>query len=102
MSVVKKIERTNLESSLYDLPQLPALIIARILNLEISTLGCNLLSRERPLGVPPSRIRPPFLYRSDIGVVKSILVVEVRHWDGVNKGSLVSQDCGVVSGVDRL
>lgn len=42
-------------------PQLLRHNIARVLNGQVASLRGNLLGRERPLGVPPSRIGPPLL-----------------------------------------
>ena len=52
---------THLEALLQNPPQLLRLRIARILNLQIPTLGDNLLGGEGPLGLPPSRVVPPLL-----------------------------------------
>jgi hypothetical protein len=43
-----------LEAVLEDIPQLLALGVAGVLNLEIATLAGDLLGSEGPLGVPPS------------------------------------------------
>ena len=66
---------TRLESALYDVPQFPAHSIAWVFDFEVPSLSHNLLSGERSLGVPPSRIRPPFLHVVDVRLVKLVLVV---------------------------
>ena len=43
------------------LPKLLRHSIAGVLNGQVASLRSNLLGRERPLGVPPSRIGPPLL-----------------------------------------
>ena len=48
------IEAAYLESPFQDIPELFRLHIAGILDLQVPSLGHNLLSRERSLGVPPS------------------------------------------------
>jgi len=46
--------RACLETTLYNVPQFLALIIAGILDLQVSSLGYDLLGSERPLGMSPS------------------------------------------------
>ena len=90
---MKGARRSDLEPALDDPPQLLALVIAGILDLEVATLGGNLLGGEWPLGMSPPRIRPPLLQASNVGLVEGILTIEIRHWDGVHKRSLVRHDC---------
>ena len=66
---------THLEPPLEDSPQFLAHSIAWVVNLEAPSLGNNLLGREGPLGVPPSGVRPPFLYGVDVGLVKLVLMI---------------------------
>ena len=66
---------TDLEPPLEGSPQFLAHSIAWVVNLEAPSLGNNLLSREGPLGVPPSGVRPPFLYGVDVGLVKLVLMI---------------------------
>ena len=65
----------RLESALNDVPQFPAHSIAWVFNFEAPSLGNNLLSRERSLGISPSRVPPPVLYGVDVLLVKLVLVV---------------------------
>ena len=46
--------RAYLKTTLNDVPQFLALIIAGILDLQVSSLGYDLLGSERPLGMSPS------------------------------------------------
>ena len=39
----------------------------------------------------PSGIRPPFLHAVDVRVVKLVLMVHGRHWDGENEQFLDRQ-----------
>lgn len=64
---------TNSEAVLEDLPELLGLGVAGILDLEVSTLGDDLLSGERALGVPPARVAPPLLDLLDLLGEKLIL-----------------------------
>jgi hypothetical protein len=58
------------------LPQLLRHGIARVLDGQVASLRSNLLSRERPLGVSPSRIVPPLLELPDLLLV--VLILSVR------------------------
>lgn len=51
----------HLEASLENLPQLLALRIAGVLNLEVATLGDNLLGSEGSLGLTPAGVTPPLV-----------------------------------------
>jgi len=57
---------TNLEAVLKNLPQLLGLGVAGVLDLQVSTLGNDLLGGERALGLPPSRVGPPLLDLLDL------------------------------------
>ena len=61
------------------LPQLLRHDIARVLNGQVASLRSNLLGRERPLGVPPSRIGPPLLELLDLLLVVLIFCVCDTH-----------------------
>jgi hypothetical protein len=58
------------------LPQLLRHGIAGVLDRQVASLGSNLLSRKRPLGVSPSRIVPPLLELPDLLLV--VLILSVR------------------------
>lgn len=73
---------TYLEVTLQDVPELLALSISRILNLQIPTLGHNLFSGKRTLGVAPSRVLPPGLDVVDLLQVLLVFVFEA-HCDGL-------------------
>ena len=55
------IGKSYLESAFQYSPQLLRLRIAGILNLQVPSLGHDLLGREGSLGISPSGIIPPFL-----------------------------------------
>lgn len=74
-----KIRRVYLESALDDFPQLLGLGIAGVCNLQIASLGHNVLSGERPPGVPPPRVGPPLLDLLDLLLELSVLGVDVGH-----------------------
>ena len=86
------------ETTLYDVPQLLALIIAGILYLQVSPLGYNLLRIERPFGMSPSRVLPPLLDGIDVLLEELVFVVLNSHRDGVLKELL---DCLGCSGKDH-
>lgn len=73
----------NLEIALQDLPQLLAHSIGRILNLQGTTLGHNLLSSEGPLGVSPSGVLPPLLDGLDIVQILPVFFFKGSHDDDV-------------------
>ena len=66
---------THLEPPLKDIPQFLTHSITWVVNLKAPSLSNNLLGREGSPGVPPSGVRPPFLYGVDIGLVKLILMI---------------------------
>lgn len=67
---------THLEVLLDELPELLALSVGRVFNLQVSTLGDNLLSSEGTLGVPPSGILPPSLDGVDLLPVLLVFLLE--------------------------
>ena len=69
----------NLKVALQDLPQLLALSIGRVVDLQVSPLGHNLISSERTLGVSPSGVLPPRLDGLDVVQVLPVFVFEVTH-----------------------
>ena len=76
-------EDAYLESALQDLPELLSLDIARIVNLQVPSLGHDLLGRERSLGISPPGVGPP-LFDSGNLVQKEFLLrigvtVGIRH-----------------------
>ena len=68
-TILGEMIKTYLEPAFKDIPQFLTHSIAWVLNLEVPSFGNNLLGRERPLGVPPSRVRPPFLHGVDVRLV---------------------------------
>lgn len=62
---------------LHNLPELLGLSIARVLNLEVSALGNNLLGGKGTLGVSPSRVLPPGLDLLDLLVEDGVFGVGV-------------------------
>jgi hypothetical protein len=82
------IERAYLESPLQDIPKLLRLHIAGVLNLQVPSLGYNLLRSERSFGVSPSRICPPFLHCCNF--VQILLLLSAGVHSGV--GHLVCHD----------
>ena len=70
---------SHLEVVLNDAPQLLALAVGGVLDLEVATLGDDLLSGIRTLGVPPSRVGPPVLDGLHLGLVLPVLVFVERH-----------------------
>lgn len=85
-----EFEKTYLEAVLHNVPELLGLSIARVLNLEVSALGNNLLSGKGTLGVSPSRVLPPGLDLLDllledgvfgVGVDADVVHVVGRHDD---------------------
>ena len=85
----RRKSRTDLEPALDDLPQFLALIIARVLYFETTTLGGDLLSGEWPSSVSPSRVRPPRFHGGHVGMELSIFMLEVRHRHGLCKGLVI-------------
>lgn len=75
--------RAYLEARLHNIPQLLALVIAGVLYLQIASLGHYLLCSEWPLGISPSRVTPPLLYRVDILLEKLLFMVFDSHRDSV-------------------
>lgn len=69
---------TNLEVLLEDTPELLGLSVRRVLDLQVSTLGHDLLSSEGTLGVPPSRVLPPGLDGLNLLLVLLVLVLEAH------------------------
>lgn len=67
---------TDLEVLLDDLPELLALHVGGVFNLQVSTLGHDLLSSEGTLGVPPSGVLPPSLDGLDLFPVLLVLLLE--------------------------
>ena len=59
-------QETYREALLEDPPQLLALGVAGILNLEVAALVDDLLGREGPLGLAPSRLAPPLVDGGDL------------------------------------
>ena len=82
-----------LEALLENLEQLLALRVAGVLNLEVAAFADNLLGREGPLGVPPSRLTPPPLNLRDLLGEELVLPVKIRggiqHVVGGHAGRLV-------------
>lgn len=70
---------TNLEVALEDLPELLALDIGRIVDLQVSTLCDDLLGGVGALGVSPAVILPPGLDGLNILLVLLVLVFEETH-----------------------
>lgn len=64
---------------LQNTPELLSLDVGRVVDLQVPTLGNNLLSRKGTLGVPPSRVFPPGLDIVDLLLVLSVLVFEETH-----------------------
>ena len=64
-----------LEPGFKDIPQFLAHSIAWVFNFEAPSFGDDLLSRERPLRVSPSRVRPPFLHGVNVRLVKLVLMI---------------------------
>ena len=69
--------RAYLETALHDGPELLGLGVAGILNLEVATLGDNLLGGKGTLGVLPARVFPPGLDLGDLLGVEIVLDVRV-------------------------
>lgn len=78
---------------LQDSPKLLRLVIGRIRNLQVSTLGDDVFRSERTLGEAPARLRPPFLDGGDFCAVLSffgghvvdrydVVLVDRGRWDG--------------------
>ena len=89
-----------LEALLHDVPELLGLGVAGVLNLEVSSLGNDLLSGKGTLGVSPSRILPPGLDLLDllvedgvfgVGVDADVVHVVGSHDDDSNCNSIVMQ-----------
>lgn len=87
------MSKTYLEPGFEDIPQFLAHSIAWVFNFKGPSLSNDLLSREGPLRVSPSRVRPPFLHGVDIRLIKLVLVVFWRHWDGEKERYLACQNC---------
>lgn len=90
--ILREISKTYLESGFEDIPQFLAHSIAWVFNFEGPPLGNDLLSREGPLRVSPSRVRPPFLHGVDVRLIKLVLMVFWRHWDGEKERFLACQN----------
>ena len=73
--MLAKTFKIYLEPAFEDVPQLFAHSIAWVFDFEAPSLGNNLLSRERSLGMSPSRVRPPFLHGIDVCLVELVLMV---------------------------
>ena len=69
------MSKIYLEPVFEDNPQFLAHGIAWVFNFEAPSLGHDLLSCEGPLGVPPSRVLPPFLHGVDVRLEKLILMI---------------------------
>ena len=82
------IGRAYLESAFQDIPELLRLDVAGILDLQVPSLGHNLLGSEGSLGVSPSGIRPPLL--DSCNFVQILLLLPVRVHSGI--GHLVRHD----------
>lgn len=74
-----------LKSCLNDLPKLLALVVARVPDLEVPSLGDDLLGSERPFGISPSGILPPMFNGLNFRLKEVVLFVCCRHGDGVKK-----------------
>jgi hypothetical protein len=70
---------TYLESLLEDVPELFRLVVAGVVDLDCAPLRNDLLGSERPLGVPPSRIRPPLLNSGNLSSKSRVLLRQIRR-----------------------
>lgn len=79
-----------LEPALYRVPKLLRHLAARVLDLEVAPFLSNLLGREWPASVPPSRIVPPLLYSLNLSLVCLFLLIDVRHDDyGMSRRTVI-------------
>ena len=67
--------RSYSKALLQNLPQLLRHGIAGVLDRQVASLRSNLLGGKRPLGEPPSRLRPPLLELLDLLLVVLIFCV---------------------------
>jgi hypothetical protein len=85
-----------LETALKDPPQLLGLGVAGILDLQIAPLRDDLLGREGPLCVPPSRVSPPLLNLGNLVGEKAVLQRRVHgriyHVVGSHRARLGSEE----------
>lgn len=70
---------TYLESLLQDVPELLRLVVAGVVDLDCAPLRNDLLGSERPLGLPPSRIRPPLLNSGNLSSKSRVLLRQIRR-----------------------
>lgn len=82
---------SDLEPVLENLPQLLGLGVAGVLNLQVASLGDNLLRGERPLGISPARVGPPALDLRDLLGEELVFHVWV---DGGVDHVVGGHDCG--------
>lgn len=62
-------------------PELLSLGIGRVVDGQVATLGNDLLSSERALGVSPARVGPPVLDGLHILRILAVLILEETHGD---------------------
>lgn len=81
--ICQLVHETYLESAFQNIPKLLRLGVAGVLDLHVSSLSHNGLSREGSLGISPSRIRPPLLYSLDLLQILLLLLIRI-HSRGVH------------------
>ena len=72
---------------LQNTPELLSLDVGRVVDLQVPTLGNNLLSRKGTLGVPPSRVFQPGLDGLDVVPVFLVFVFKETNCDRYEEGS---------------